>query len=111
MIVATGSEVALAIDAAERLVESGIETQVVSLPSWDRLARQDRSFLDELFPPGVPVLSVEAATTFGWERYADDSIGIDRFGESAPGAVVLDGLGINVDHVVERATALVDGTP
>ena len=111
VIVATGSEVALAIDAAARLLESGIETQVVSLPSWDRLARQDRSFLDELFPPGVPVLSVEAATTFGWERYADDSIGIDRFGESAPGAVVLDELGINVDHVVERATALVNGTP
>ncbi len=57
------------------------------------------------------MLSVEAATTFGWERYADDSIGIDRFGESAPGAVVLDELGINVDHVVERATALVNGTP
>ena len=50
----------------------------------------------------MPVLSVEAATTFGWERYADDSIGIDRFGASAPGDVVLDRLGINVDHVVER---------
>ena len=48
----------------------------------------------------MPVLSVEAATTFGWERYADDSIGIDRFGVSAPGAEVLDKLGINVDHVV-----------
>ena len=51
-------------------------------------------------PPGVPVLSVEAGTTFGWERFADDSIGIDRFGASAPGDVVLDRLGINVDHVV-----------
>jgi transketolase len=111
VIVATGSEVALAIDAAGRLAESGIDAQVVSLPSWDRLARQSRSFVDELFPPDVPVLSVEAATTFGWERFADDSIGIDRFGESAPGAVVLDELGINVDHVVERARALVAGTP
>ena len=81
--------------------------RVVSLPSWDRLARQDRRFRDELFPPGVPVLSVEAATTFGWERFADDSIGIDRFGASAPGDVVLDELGINVDHVVRRARALV----
>jgi transketolase len=52
------------------------------------------------------VLSVEAATTFGWERYADDSVGIDRFGESAPGAVVLEELGINVEHVVARARAL-----
>jgi transketolase len=49
---------------------------------------------------------VEAATTFGWERYADDSIGIDRFGASAPGDVVLDRLGINVEHVVTRAGAL-----
>ena len=56
----------------------------------------------------VPVLSVEAATTFGWERYSDDSIGIDRFGASAPGELVLDKLGINVDHVVERANALLD---
>ena len=52
------------------------------------------------------MLSVEAATTFGWERYADDSVGIDRFGVSAPGAEVLDKLGINVEHVVQRARAL-----
>ncbi len=58
--------------------------------------------------PGVPVLSVEAASTFGWPRWADDSIGIDRFGASAPGAQVLDEFGINVDHVVERATALLE---
>ena len=79
---------------------------MVSLPSWDRLAAQDKAFRTTLFPVGVPVLSVEAATTFGWERFADDSIGIDRFGASAPGDVVLDRLGINVDHVVERAKAL-----
>ena len=54
----------------------------------------------------MPVLSVEAATTFGWERYADDSIGIDRFGDSAPGDVVLDRLGINVDHVIDGRRAL-----
>ena len=54
------------------------------------------------------MLSVEAATTFGWERWSDDSIGIDRFGASAPGELVLDKLGINVDHVVERANGLLD---
>ena len=107
VIVATGSEVALAVDAAAALSDDGIATRVVSLPSWDRLARQDGGLRSSLFPPGVPVLSVEAATTFGWERFADDSIGIERFGESAPGAVVLDKLGINVDHVVRRARALV----
>ncbi len=55
----------------------------------------------------MPVLSVEAAVPLGWHKYADDVIGIDRFGASAPGAVALDNLGINVDHVIERATALV----
>jgi transketolase len=107
VIVATGSEVAVAIDAATQLADEGIPTRVVSLPSWDRLARQQSGYRDELFPPGTPVLSVEAATTLGWERFADDSIGIDRFGASAPGDVVLDELGINVDHVVRRARALV----
>ncbi len=106
VIVATGSEVAVAIDAARQLAGEGTAARVVSLPSWDRLAREDRSYRDELFPRGVPVLSVEAATTFGWERFADDSIGIDRFGVSAPGDIVLDRLGINVDHVVRRARAL-----
>ena len=77
-------------------------TRVVSLPSWDRFAAQDAEYREQLLPAGVPVLSVEAATTFGWERYADDSIGIDRFGVSAPGDEVLERLGINVDHVVER---------
>ena len=106
VLVATGSEVAVAIDAARQLGDLGIAARVVSLPSWDRLAREDPSYREELFPTGVPVLSVEAATTLGWERFADDSIGIDRFGASAPGDVVLDRLGINVDHVVRRARAL-----
>jgi len=109
VIVATGSEVALAITAAEQLDVSGIATQVVSLPSWDRLARQDDAYRATLFPNGVPVLSVEAAATFGWAQFADDSVGIDRFGASAPGDVVLTELGINVDHVVERARALATG--
>jgi transketolase len=60
-----------------------------------------------VLPPGVPVLSVEAGVTFGWPRWADASIGIDRFGVSAPGAEVLDKLGINADHVVEGAKQLI----
>jgi transketolase len=107
VIVATGSEVALAIEAAEQLDAEGTATRVVSLPSWDRFARQDDEYRRALLPEGVPVLSVEAATTFGWERYADDSIGIDRFGASAPGDVVLRELGINLDHVLHRAHALI----
>ncbi len=109
VLVATGSEVALALEAAERLTSVGIPARVVSFPSWDRFAAQDQEFRSSILPPGVPRLSIEAATTFGWERYADDSIGIDRFGASAPGNVVLANLGINVDHVVARATTLVNG--
>jgi transketolase len=106
VLVATGSEVGLALTAAEVLAADGLAVRVVSLPSWDRFAAQGADYRATVLPPGVPVLSIEAATTFGWERYADDSVGIDRFGESAPGAVVLERLGINVDHVVTRARAL-----
>ena len=106
VLVGTGSEVAVCLDAAERLSDHDIFTRVVSMPSWDRFERQDESFFDEIFPQGVPVLSVEAATTFGWERYADDSIGIERFGVSAPGDEVLTRLGINPDHVTARALDL-----
>jgi transketolase len=94
------------LTAAEQLAGQGLAARVVSLPSWDRFGAQDEEFRRSVLPPDVPVLSVEAATTFGWERYADDSIGIDRFGASAPGDVVLDRLGINVEHVVARAGAL-----
>ena len=59
-----------------------------------------------MLPPGVPVLSIEAGSVFGWERYADDSIGIDHFGASAPVAVVMEQFGFTAAHVVERAKAL-----
>ncbi|MBV1892973.1 MAG: hypothetical protein KUG57_02935, partial [Ilumatobacteraceae bacterium] len=68
----------------------------------------DKSYHDELLPAGVPVVSVEAGSTFGWERYANATIGIDRFGASAPGALVLDKLGINVNHVVAQALELLN---
>ena len=103
VLVGTGSGVEVCVDAAAALNASGVAARSVSLPSWDRFAEQGPSFRDEILPPGVPVVSVEAATTFGWERYADVAIGIDRFGASAPGELVLDKLGINVEHVVQRA--------
>jgi transketolase len=111
VLLGTGSEVSLCVEAAERLADTGIAARVVSLPSWDRFEAQSQDYRDTVLPPGVPVLSVEAATTYGWARWADASIGIDRFGASAPGAVALTNLGINVDAVVARATALVEGGP
>jgi len=103
VIVATGSEVPLSVTAAAQLAAEGVRAQVVSLPSWDRFALQGDDYRATILPRGVPVLSVEAASTFGWERYADRCIGIDRFGASAPGGVALDKLGINVDHIVSVA--------
>jgi transketolase len=108
VLIGTGSEVAVCVDAAEQLAAAGIAARVVSMPSWDRFAEQPAEFRNDLLPDGIPVLSVEAAATFGWERWADASIGIDRFGASAPGGVVLERLGIDVDRVVEQARALID---
>jgi transketolase len=106
VLVGTGSEVSLCVTAAQELAKAGIAANVVSMPSWDRFAAQSASYQDSVLPSGLPVLSVEAAVTFGWERYADESIGIDRFGASAPGDVVMDKLGINVANVVAAATRL-----
>jgi transketolase len=108
IIVATGSEVAVSVDAAKALGDKGIPTTVVSMPSWDRFEQQPDAYRASVFPAGVPVLSVEAGVTFGWAQYADDSIGINRFGASAPGGLVLDKLGINVDNVVAHGEALVN---
>jgi transketolase len=108
IIVGTGSEVAVCVHAAERLADEGIRARVVSMPSWDRFEQQPEAARRAVFTPGVPVLSVEAGVTLGWDRYADDMVGIERFGVSAPGSEVLDKLGINVNHVAERAKVLLD---
>lgn len=106
-IVATGSEVSVALEAAATLEHDGIPVTVVSMPSWDRFARQDREFRDSVLDPRQPVVSVEAATTFGWERYADASVGIDRFGASAPGPVVMEEFGITPDNVARTVRNLI----
>ena len=102
----SGSEVQLCLAAATTLRGSGVRAQVVSFPRWDRFEAQDEDYRASVFPPGVPVLSVEAGSTFGWERYSDDAIGIDHFGASAPGQVVMEKFGFTADHVVGRARAL-----
>ncbi|MDA8342583.1 MAG: transketolase [Actinomycetota bacterium] len=109
VLVGTGSEVALCLAARDLLATGGIAARVVSFPSWDLFAGQAGAYRDAVLPPGVPRLAVEAGTSFGWERYADDSISIDRFGASAPGAEVMAHLGFTADHVASRARALVRG--
>ncbi len=108
VLVASGSEVALCVDAAERLAADGTKAQVVSMPSWDRFDQQDADFTDTVLPIGVPTLAVEAGVELGWHKYADDVVSIERFGASAPGNVVMEKLGLNVDHVVARASELVE---
>jgi transketolase len=108
VLVSTGSEVWVCVDAAEQLAASGVRARVVSLPSWELFAVQADAYRDEVLPPEVPTLSVEAGTTFGWDRYADDSLGIDHFGASAPGDLVLEKFGFTADNVAARATLLVE---
>ena len=110
VVVATGSEVWVSVAAAEQLEAEGVATRVVSLPCWERFADQSDDYRDSVLPPGVPTLSVEAGTTFGWAAYADDSIGIDHFGASAPGDVVLEKFGFTADNVAARARALLEAT-
>ena len=110
ILLATGSEVSLCLDAARLLAEAGTRARVVSLPSWELFAEQGDGYRDQVLTPGVPVLSVEAAATFGWERYADDSLGIDHFGASAPGDVVMREFGFDPVNVAARATALLERT-
>jgi transketolase len=107
VLVGTGSEVQLCVDAAQTLRQAGISVRVVSLPSWDLFEAQDDAYRNSVLPPDIPSVGIEAASSFGWERYVDDMIGIDRFGASAPGAVVLENFGITAEALVWRATALI----
>jgi transketolase len=109
VLIGTGSEVALCVEARAVLAGAGIDARVVSMPSWDLFAARDAADRSTVLPVGVPRLAVEAGTTFGWERWADEAIGIDTFGASAPGGVALERFGFTVDAVVARATALVGG--
>jgi transketolase len=110
VLIGTGSEVQLCVGAATALGEAGVAARVVSLPCWEWFEEQSEDYRAEVLPPGVPALSVEAGSTFGWSRYADASIGLDTFGASAPGAVAMEKFGFTVEHVVERAHALLAET-
>lgn len=103
IIVASGSEVALALDGQKQLWAENIDAAVVSMPSWDVFGAQSKDYQANIFPKEVPVLSVEAGTTCGWERFADASLGIDHFGASAPGGVLMEKFGFTVANVVAKA--------
>ena len=106
VLIGTGSEVQLCVEARATLAAGGVDARVVSMPSWDLFAAQPDQYRDDVLPPGVPTIAVEAGTTFGWERYADDTVGLDHFGTSAPGPVAMVEMGFTAEHVVERSKTL-----
>ena len=110
VIVATGSEVYLALEAGEKLKAEGIGATVVSMPSFKLFEEQTDEYKMSIFPHGVPKISIEAGATMGWYKYIGRdgvAIGIDRFGASAPGPIALEHLGISTGHIVETAKKLV----
>jgi transketolase len=107
LLVATGSEVHVALGARTILGERGIRSRVVSLPCWELFEEQPESYRTSVLPPEIDArVTVEAAATVGWERYAGlrgAVVGLDRFGASAPGATVLAELGFTPERVAEEA--------
>ena len=104
-IIGTGSEVGTALDAAALLEAEGVSVNVVSLPSWDRFFSLSAQKRNEIIPMSLPRISVEAGSTFGWSAIASHSVGIDRFGASAPGNVVMEKLGITATNVASTVKA------
>lgn len=105
--VATGSEVALCIAAAKQLKSTGISARVISLPSWEVFEKQSAEYKSSVFNCGCPVISVEAASTTGWERYSHHQVGMTTFGCSAPGAKCFEKYGFTVGALVEKAEKVV----
>jgi transketolase len=106
IITASGSEVALAVDAANGLKEAGVNARVVSFPCWELFEEQSQEYKDSVFTPGVPVLSVEASSVFGWERYSHAQVGMTTFGMSGPGGKVMEHFGFTKANVMDKAQKL-----
>lgn len=111
ILIATGSEVSLALEAREKLQSEGIATRVVSMPCVELYEEQPQPYRDEVLPPSVTArLAIEAGVRQGWDRYVGpqgDVICLDRFGASAPGDVAMRELGFNVENVLQHARALI----
>ena len=113
ILIATGSEVSIALEAHDQLTHEGIASRVVSMPCWDLFQAQPQSYKDTVLPPGVKArVSVEAGSTLGWERYVGLEgavIGLNRFGASAPGEIVMRELGFTSEHIVKVAKSILAG--
>lgn len=111
ILIGTGSEVEIALDAASSLAGEGLAVRVVALPCWELFEAQEQSYRDGVLPPDVKArVSVEAGSSFGWERYIGDegiAIGIDHFGASAPAAILYREFGITAENVAKSALGLI----
>jgi transketolase len=110
VLIGTGSEVAAAVAAAKLLAGEGINARVVSMPSWKIFEEQSAEYKAGVLPACVPKLAVEAGATLGWWKYVGldgDVVGLDRFGASAPGPIVLEKLGFGAANIAARAKKLV----
>ena len=112
LLLATGSEVNLAVEAQKKLKEDGIDAAVVSMPSWDRFEAQSKEYKQSVINPAVKKrLAIEVASSFGWDRYTGDEgeiLAIDRFGASAPGGRIMEEFGFTPENVAARVKALLD---
>jgi transketolase len=109
ILIGTGSEVSLALGAAKLLVGEGIKARVVSMPSWRIFEEQSAEYKASVLPVSAPKLAVEAGATLGWWKYVGtggDVVGVDRFGASAPGKIVMEELGFTPENVAARAKEL-----
>ena len=106
ILAGTGSEVQCCTEAAALLAAEGIASTVVSMPSWDLFEHQDEQYRSMVFPAGVPVLGVEAAAAFGWDRYADATVSMSRFGASAPGSDLMTHFGFTAHSIADAARKL-----
>jgi transketolase len=113
VLIATGSEVHLALNVRDRLASEGVKARVVSLPCWSLFKEQPEPYRSQVLPEGVPVLAMEAGVTLGWDSYIGPPmpvLGVDRFGASAPGEVVMREYGFTAEHVCQKVRALLSPT-
>ena len=109
VLISSGSEVALILDAQKKLEADGIRARAVSMPSHEIFARQDEAYRDSVLPKGVRRIAMEAAHPMSWYKWVGDDgviLGLERFGASAPGPTIYDHLGVTVNHVVDTAREL-----
>jgi transketolase len=110
VLIATGSEVSVAMAAQEKLAAAGIRARVVSLPCWDVFEAQSREYRESVIPPSVSArVSIEAGATFGWQKWTGDrgaNIGVDRYGSSAPGGTNMKEFGFSAENVAKTVQSL-----